>query len=518
MTDHDPGFSRRRVLQAVPVAVAAGLAGCPGSGGDTTDAGGTTATPTTSPPPTPEPPNVRKQTVQRDKAAVTLIWSVVSGRIESPDTRIVHTGDDAVIGRWEGGGDTLRLTADRSFSLQTEDGEASGTYSTAGGQLTLRNQAGETLTYDRYEVIEEDGRTTLRLYRDGPVGQFQRTGGAATQDVVENVEQMEIVPTGERSSFDLESRARGSGFLVSPNGHLVTNAHVVLAGEDPEGVLFRELASRTRAALKRSVAENFDVTDVERAQIEELLFEKLLGFYAEYASPNDVTTDFRVMNGRAGPDDDIEVNSWPAELLTAGESRVTVDGEPSWGEDIALLKVDQTNLPSVTLGDSATVETGDDIFIYGYPAIGIDSLFEERDRALEPTLTAGVVSARRTLKSGIETIQTDAAINGGNSGGPMYNADGEVIGVATFGPADAGIQEIKFGLPIETARSYMAEVGVENSSGEMDTAFDSGLDAFWRGDCETATTKMQRVLELYPEHPYAQDYVDRCERGDAPGQ
>jgi TolA-binding protein len=52
----------------------------------------------------------------------------------------------------------------------------------------------------------------------------------------------------------------------------------------------------------------------------------------------------------------------------------------------------------------------------------------------------------------------------------------------------------------------------------MDTAFDEGIEAYWRGDCETATEKFQTALDRYPGHPYAQDFIDDCESGDAPGQ
>jgi serine protease Do len=156
------------------------------------------------------------------------------------------------------------------------------------------------------------------------------------------------------------------------------------------------------------------------------------------------------------------------------------------------------------------VGTGDSIFVIGYPDIGIQSLFETREQTLAPTLTSGVVSARRTLKSGIDAIQTDAAINSGNSGGPMYNSDGEVVGIATFGPTDYDIEQIQFGLPIEVVTAMLGGIGVSNHSGELDTAFDAGIEAFWRGDCQTVSERMEQVLTLRPDHPYAQQYIDDC--------
>ena len=91
--------------------------------------------------------------------------------------------------------------------------------------------------------------------------------------------------------------------------------------------------------------------------------------------------------------------------------------------DLALLKVDASNLKPLALGDSSTVQVGDPAYAIGNP-FGLDR-----------TLTTGVISAlQRQISSpnGFsidDVLQTDAAINPGNSGGPLFNAAGQVIGV-----------------------------------------------------------------------------------------
>jgi putative serine protease PepD len=107
------------------------------------------------------------------------------------------------------------------------------------------------------------------------------------------------------------------------------------------------------------------------------------------------------------------------------------------GYDLAVLKVDKTGLPAVTLGDSDAVRVGDTAIAIGSPL------------GLENTVTAGIISAlNRPVTAGgegetafIDAIQTDAPINPGNSGGPLVNAAGQVVGVnsaiATLGSAAA---------------------------------------------------------------------------------
>jgi putative serine protease PepD len=130
--------------------------------------------------------------------------------------------------------------------------------------------------------------------------------------------------------------------------------------------------------------------------------------------------------------------------------------------DLAVLKVDATDLPTAVLGDSDGVVVGDLAIAIGSPL------------GLEGTVTAGIVSAlNRPVTAGgqgetsfINAIQTDAAINPGNSGGALLNAAGEVIGVnsaiATLGSTGLGGQSgsigLGFAIPINQARRIAEEL------------------------------------------------------------
>jgi serine protease Do len=114
--------------------------------------------------------------------------------------------------------------------------------------------------------------------------------------------------------------------------------------------------------------------------------------------------------------------------------------------DLALIKVDAHHLPFARLGDSDAARVGEWVVAIGNP-LGLDH-----------TVTAGIISAKgRNILAGIQSfLQTDAAINLGNSGGPLLNLRGEVIGINTMIRADG--QNIGFAVPVNKAKRVLADL------------------------------------------------------------
>jgi serine protease Do len=128
--------------------------------------------------------------------------------------------------------------------------------------------------------------------------------------------------------------------------------------------------------------------------------------------------------------------------------------------DVAILKVNATNLPTVSLGNSASLQLGQRVVALGY-ALALEG---------GPTVTTGIVSAlNRTIqaqdpqcqvcKNGARTytgvIQTDAAINHGNSGGPLVDMQGNVVGINSAG--DDNAQNIGFAIAIDSVKDIVAK-------------------------------------------------------------
>ena len=120
--------------------------------------------------------------------------------------------------------------------------------------------------------------------------------------------------------------------------------------------------------------------------------------------------------------------------------------------DLAVVKIDATNLPCITVGDSSKVEVGDYALAVGNP-FGVGQ-----------TVTMGIVSATGRSHLGIEDyedfIQTDAPINPGNSGGALVNDRGELIGINTaiIAHGSEGNQGIGFAIPANMARTVMQQI------------------------------------------------------------
>lgn len=171
-----------------------------------------------------------------------------------------------------------------------------------------------------------------------------------------------------------EAQSLGSGFLISPDGYIVTNNHVVAPGS------------------KGATVDSISVTLTDRKEY----VAKLIG--------RDPTSD------------------------------------------LALLKIDAAGLPFVRFGDSNAARVGDWVVAIGNP-FGIGS-----------TVTAGIVSAVHRVTGGGQAydrfIQTDAAINQGNSGGPMFDLNGNVIGINSqiFAGQSGGNIGIGFAIPSEDAK------------------------------------------------------------------
>ena len=173
--------------------------------------------------------------------------------------------------------------------------------------------------------------------------------------------------------------------------------------------------------------------------------------------------------------------------------------------DICLLKINGNNLPYVELGNSDDAIIGEWVIAFGNPF----GLFELNDK---PTVTVGVISASGMNLDAINDryylnmIQTDAAINGGNSGGPLVNSIGEVIGMNTLiftSGQNSGNIGLGFAIPINKVKKIVEEL---KKNGSIDRNFEIGLriqsiDEGIATYYHLKSTKGVIVTKVYPNTP-----------------
>jgi serine protease Do len=201
---------------------------------------------------------------------------------------------------------------------------------------------------------------------------------------------------GNRGTYSQEVKGLGSGYIISPDGYIVTNDHVA--------------GNATKITVTLTDGRTFDA--------------KVIG--SDSAS------------------------------------------------DICLIKIEGDDLPYVTLGNSDDIIIGEWVIALGNPF----GLFELNDK---PTVTVGVVSAAGMNLDAINDryylnmIQTDAAINGGNSGGPLVNSLGEVIGMNTLiftAGNNSGSIGLGFAIPVNKIKRITEEL---KENGSIDRNFEIGM-------------------------------------------
>ncbi len=219
---------------------------------------------------------------------------------------------------------------------------------------------------------------------------YSDTGVAVAQKVLPSV-------VGIKVSYSVNSlfsqststaSAEGSGVIISEDGYILTNNHVVSSSS----------SSQSSSAYSLGEATKLTVT-----------------LY------NDET-------------------EYPAKIIGTDEQT-----------DLAVIKIDKTNLTAAALGDSDAVQVGEWCMAIGNPLGMISSV------------TTGSISAlNRTIQDSdgksYTLIQTDAAINSGNSGGALVNSKGEVIGINTIKASGTGVEGLGFAIPINSTRSITSDL------------------------------------------------------------
>ncbi|MCX7870744.1 MAG: serine protease [bacterium] len=308
----------------------------------------------------------------------------------------------------------------------------------------------------------------------------------------------------------------GSGVIINPNGYVLTAAHCVKVDEEEakQAVLEKTLLSTMTEDLYTSFEQEAGVK-LNKTQ------EKLLSQLAQKVTLMGISNlDYQeeiyvglgvAEKGRAN----VSAFLKPANVVKLGAIGKAKDIS-GIGRDLAIIKIDSVNLPTSIISNIEPTE-GQEVYIIGYPAkvhFFAGSLFDQFD-VLKPTVTRGTISAVRTSAKGVRSLQTDALITGGNSGGPGYNLNGEVIGTATWVIVDpqAGIKTDNYGFLVscKEIQDFLKESSIQNIQSQVDKLYKEALNDFWNQKYKKAIKKFKEVETLYPDHPYTKEYIARAQ-------
>ena len=285
-----------------------------------------------------------------------------------------------------------------------------------------------------------------------------------------------------------------TGFVVNPAGTIMTAGHCVDDSASFGGI--------KRDLIEIAAQEAFDAGTYEGAPGVEELFEFGLANWTVEgpAKGSPVQREVFVQRGRAAS------GERTGEALPA---RV-VDFRSAESGDVAVLKVEASDLPSVIVSEVNELEIGTPLLSVGYPGLTKGAV----DESLEPTNKDGKISAKKTQGS-FPVYEVSAAIASGMSGGPTVNLEGEVIGVNSFGIGDS--EAFNFIVPASNVREILARNGTKNELGRIDTIYREGLAAFYAGRFTPAIAAFDRALDLDPAHQQAQEYRQDAAKARAEG-
>ena len=192
-------------------------------------------------------------------------------------------------------------------------------------------------------------------------------------------------------------------------------------------------------------------------------------------------------------------------------------GEPIPGKDVAILKMKGSNFPTVTLAPSvsrAGIRTGSDIYIVGFPGqVAVSATFS-KSSIVEPSQTSGRVSALRDVgQDRWKVVETDATINHGNSGGPAFDENGSVIGLATFSLVDQpGINYI---VSVDVLNEFLDTLHVKPAMSDYTRKYLEALDAKDNNQPGLAITLFRELQAQRKGVKVVDEYVQSM-GGDAP--
>ena len=309
------------------------------------------------------------------------------------------------------------------------------------------------------------------------------------------------LPGYQGQSYDVSAISLGSGFFISSNGYIATNAHVVTMTHDGEEKAKQALFWQLVEQIARQNGK--DPRSFDRSVINAI-------------DQHSTLQSFQIIHHVIIPDG----SAFPFEIKQYGAPTGESNDQ---GKDVSVIKIEVKNAPILKLADSDKVQLQDHVTVIGYPGAAdtFNSGLLSSKSSLEATINDGKISAKKQASSGAPILQTSTAATHGNSGGPVLNDANEVIGLLTFRGDTINGQEVSgfsFIVPSNTVMEYVKSAGATNDIGPTDTLFREGLGYYWDQYYSSAIPKFEEVKRMFPQHSEVDRLVQSSQQAKAEGK
>ncbi len=332
----------------------------------------------------------------------------------------------------------------------------------------------------------------------------------------------------------------GSGFFVSSDGYIATNGHVATANSKDlviQDAYTAATAGNGKQLVALAQAAGLDVAALSTINDDKLLLDTI--FNAVYGMPDSAfTKSHDVQNLLVGldskdPDVDKLLSATDARQRYAGSDDIksatlvsadyrAFDGITKYhNSDVAIIKLAGNNYPVVKLGSLSEVSQGSSLSILGYPVAASNNAIVAKDVS-EVTLTSGKVSAIKTANGDSrQLIETDTTIGHGNSGGPVFDDAGHVVGIATYTIDGSGQGNGTFNYVRDIADLQALATASNlhfNTDSQTQLDWQKAVAAFNSAHYSKSLKLFSEVRTLYPQHPTIDSFEARAQQNIAEGK
>jgi S1-C subfamily serine protease len=309
----------------------------------------------------------------------------------------------------------------------------------------------------------------------------------------------------------------GTGFLINPNGYIVTSSKVAESSKDCEDYLARNVVQ----GLKDFYGHDDDDNSINTGNYDdygEFTSKKFGGSLKQdggrqFPGEYDVYFPYSENNAQENNTKLIEVK------FSGRKTGQTVQ----INKDVAIIKVSLTNAPVLKLADASQVQIQDRIIAVGYPnAADLDQGVQYTEKSyLEASVQEGRVSnPNKEIDGGYPVLQIDIRAAEGSAGSPLINDQGEVVGMLVFNDSDKDSfddngQGVPVAIPTSTIQEFIRQSGATNQLGEADLLYKEGLQNYWQGNYKEAKANFLQVRNLYPFHSEVPRLISEIEQIEA---